>query len=650
MSGQGFFGKDKDRDRSSRDGSPSSSPSTSRPASKNWLPGKMAFLYSKRKPSLPLQSHYLSLPVGGAAAVTSPTGAGAGGMYMLHSEDLSMTEFAKLAGITIVQDEDDPTTYDSHIIGDEIHEHCRRGSSTTELIPLPGGLPGLDCGTSGSAGNTLDSDKNLTVGSNGSFGGGSLRKTQIWDPQFWSDPVRDGTMMTNTIAMVSSNNLLPSASTSSLPATSGSFATRPPVPALVGSSAPNSPKLKPQSSLPSSGPFYEASSSSAPTNIQTTAGTTSSILSPPVPVHQQRRRNSCSLVGLMPAAGSRTVATAATVEGSEIDHTRHPTSSGLVSLKRTDQQQLPRPPSKDAIQLSQDLSRRRSFTSLTAVALELEGDVGENGQVQDLLQAGGARGAVGGGRGALVTPSTATTTTTPYVFLEPSTPTTPTKTSQLAIPSAPSMSHTLAMHALHTPRSRSSVPGSGGGYSSRAGVSRTRSPSPSPLSRQIDLDSLESPQEEKCDPLDMLQRRERTNSSLTQLSPSPLMTPPPSASKGSRQCFTHGASEKIANPTVTAKGPGSVNKNLTPTHIDLLKAQQAQRRASLDEMGIQTNEADGEKKGLYLSPTSSSSTFSLAKEEKDAVLDSTEWAENPTLNPEDNVRVFQLFKVKFDVI
>ncbi|KAG0071956.1 hypothetical protein BGZ89_008789 [Linnemannia elongata] len=133
MSGQGFFGKGKD----SRDDSPSSSPSTSKPASKGWV-GRMAFLYSKRKPSLPLQSHYLSLPVGGTTAATSST-AGTGGMYMLHSEDLSVTEFAKLAGITIVQDEDDPTTYDSQIIGNEIHEHCRCGSSTTELTPPSSG-------------------------------------------------------------------------------------------------------------------------------------------------------------------------------------------------------------------------------------------------------------------------------------------------------------------------------------------------------------------------------------------------------------------------------------------------------------------------------------------------------------------------------
>ncbi|KAG0077388.1 hypothetical protein BGZ90_007258 [Linnemannia elongata] len=158
MSGQGFFGKGKD----SRDGSPSSSPSTSKPASKGWV-GRMAFLYSKRKHSLPLQSHYLSLPVGGTTAATSST-AGTGGMYMLHSEDLSVTEFAKLAGITIVQDEDDPTTYDSQIIGNEIHEHCRRGSSTTELTPpSSGGQLGPEYGTLGSAGNTLSSERNLTV-------------------------------------------------------------------------------------------------------------------------------------------------------------------------------------------------------------------------------------------------------------------------------------------------------------------------------------------------------------------------------------------------------------------------------------------------------------------------------------------------------
>lgn len=717
MSGQGFFSKDKDR--SSRDDSPSSSPSTSKLASKGWV-GRMAFLYSKRKPSLPLQSHYLSLPVGGAA-VTSPT-AGTGGMYM-HSEDLSVTEFAKLAGITIVQDEDDPTTYDSQIIGNEIHERCRRGSSTTELTPPPsGGLLGPEYGTLGSTGNTLNSERNLTVGSNGSFGGGSLRKTQIWDPQFWSDPVRDGVTTTSTNAMVSINKmLLPSASTSSLPITSGSSATRPPVPAPIGNSAPNSPRLKPQSSLPSSAPSYGAS----PSLSRLGPATTPSTLPPPVPAHQQRRRNSCSPTVLMPAAGSRVAETAIT--GPEIDRAQHLTSSGVLSLKRADQQQQqsPRPGSKDAIQLSQDLGRRRSFTSLTAVALELEGGSGESGQtdgVQDVLQAGGV--AVDGG------PTVASSM--PCLVLEPSTPTAPAKTSQLAVPPPPpSMSHTLAMHALHTPRSRGSVPGgSGGGHSSRTGVSRTRSPSPSPLSRQIDLGSLESPQEEKGDPLDRPQKRETTDSSLAQLSPLPLVSSPP-ASKSSRQCPAHGKSGKNATkPSMSTKGPGSANKHLTATatppaigpvvhhhqrgqsmplslsdqqstntqhhrppqartpppppsssassttasssrsnspspspspsgriftpgtkvgrftlvqerctkHVDLLKAQQAQRRASLGEMGLLPNGASGGKTEMYLSPTSSCSTSSLAE---DAVLDAAEWVENPMLKPEENVRVFQ---------
>lgn len=712
MSAQGFFGKDKDR--SSRDGSPSSSPSTSKLASKGWV-GRMAFLYSKRKPSLPLQSHYLSLPVGGTTAATSPT-AGTGGMYMLHSEDLSVSEFAKLAGITIVQDEDDPTTYDSQIIGNEVHEHCRRGSSTTELTPPPsGGLLGPEYGTLGSAGNMLNSERNLTVGSSESIGGGSLRKTQIWDPQFWSDPARDGAAMTST--MVSNNKmLLPSASTSSLPITSGSFATRPPALVPVGNSAPNSPRLKPQSSLPSSGSSYGAS----PSSSRLGPATTPSTLPPPVPANQQRRRNSCSPTVLMPAAGSRA---AATTTGSEIDRARHLTSSEVLSLKRADQQQqqLPRPGSKDAIQLSQDLGRRRSFTSLTAVALELDGGSSESGQVggvQDVLQAGGAT--VGGDPTA--------TTSTPCLVLEPSGPTTPAKSSQLAVPPPPpSMSHTLAMHALHTPRSRPG--GSGGGHSSRTGVSRTRSPSPSPLSRQIDLGSLESPQEEKCDPLDMPRRRERADSSLAQLSPPLLVTSPPPASKSSRQCLAHGKSEKNATkPSTTIKGSGSANKHLTATatppaigpvvhhhqrgqsmplslsdqqltntqhrrppqartpptpppssasstlasssrsnspspspsgrtftpgtkvgrftlvqerctkHVDLLKAQQAQRRASLGEVALLSNGTKEGTKGMYLSPTSSSSTSSLTE---DAVLDPTEWVDNPMLKPEENVRVFQ---------
>ncbi|KAH7043454.1 hypothetical protein BKA57DRAFT_469862 [Linnemannia elongata] len=288
------------------------------------------------------------------------------------------------------------------------------------------------------------------------------------------------------------------------------------------------------------------------------------------------------------------------------------------------------------------------------------------------------------------------------------------------------MSHTLAMHALHTPRSRGSVPGgSGGGHSSRTGVSRTRSPSPSPLSRQIDLHSLESPQEEKCDPLDMPRTRERSEDSLSQMSPPPLVAPPPPASNSSRQCFAHGKSGKYAtNPSTTTKGPGFVNNHLTATstptaiepvvhhhqrgqtmplslsdqqltntqhrrppqahtpppssasstsasssrsnspnlnlsgrtftpgtkvgrftlvqerctkHVDLLKEQHAQRRASLGEMGLQSNGTSGGKQGTYLSPTSSS-TSALTE---DAVLDPIKWVENPMLKPEENVRVFQ---------
>ncbi|KAG0029376.1 hypothetical protein BGZ81_003858 [Podila clonocystis] len=52
----------------------------------------------KKKRSM-LPSHYLSLPVGGSTS-------SANGLYMLHSEDLSVTEFAKLAGITILSEDD----------------------------------------------------------------------------------------------------------------------------------------------------------------------------------------------------------------------------------------------------------------------------------------------------------------------------------------------------------------------------------------------------------------------------------------------------------------------------------------------------------------------------------------------------------------
>ncbi|KAF9125620.1 hypothetical protein BGW39_007277 [Mortierella sp. 14UC] len=349
------------KDKESKSSSSSGSPSTSKLASKGWA-SKMAFLNPKRKPSLPLQSHYLSLPVGGTA--TSPTG-----MYMMHSEDLSVTEFAKLAGITILQEEDDPTTFEeSQVnIGDEVHVHRRGSSAELSVAAAAAGGCVLDCaapGTSGqSAGNTLTSDRNLTVGSNGSDRGGS-RKTNIWDPQFWADPVRDG---------ATSKLLLPSASTSSLPITSGSGLFAPqPFPAPIRNSAPNSPKLKPQSALPSSG---LSSGVSSPVPARTPTRSNAARLSPTAVATDssaalaQRRINSCSPPALIPAAGSK--------PGSEIDRARHCTSSG-VSLERVDQ--LPGPP-MDAIQLSQDLGRRRSFSSLTAVALEMES--GDSGQAGD---------------------------------------------------------------------------------------------------------------------------------------------------------------------------------------------------------------------------------------------------------------------------
>ncbi|KAK3823806.1 MAG: hypothetical protein J3R72DRAFT_458724 [Linnemannia gamsii] len=545
----------------------------------------------------------------------------------------------------------------------------------------------------GSAGNTVNSDRNLTVGSNGSDRGGS-RKTNIWDPQFWADPVSDG---------ATSKWLLPSTSTSSLPITCGSGLLAPRTGSvLVGSSAPNSPKLKPRSSLPTSG-LSSGALLSAPTCIQTTTGvarlgpTTTTTVTTTNGVPAQRRRNSCAPAVLMPAAGSRA--------GSEIDRARHCTSSG-VSLKKVDQ--LPRPP-MDTIQLPQDLGRRRSFSSLTAVALELEGgDSREAGSVSVLERGNGAQDSVQRGHvlGDLVT----VTTTTPYLHLEPSTPTTPTKATQFIVP-APSMSHTLAMHALHTPRSRGSV---SGGHSSRSGVSRTRSPSPSPLSRQIDIGSLESPQEEKSGFF------EGRDARVAYLSP-PL---PPPASRNSRHSFSHGnsgseranmhlsttvisapmphhpraqtlphslsdqqmnhtqralsrtpprppstsTSSTSINPPVTPSPPRSITPSPTSLstppspgrkfapgtkvgrftlvqerctkHVDLLKEQQAQRRASLGELTM--IRGSGNRGGsLASTPSSPSSSSLLAREDSAAVLDTAEWIENPMLKPDDNVRVFQ---------
>jgi len=110
-----------------------------------------------------------------------------------------------------------------------------------------------------------------------------------------------------------------------------------------------------------------------------------------------------------------------------------------------------------------------------------------------------------------------------------------------------SHAHSVALHALQAPRSRNSLGGTP--YRSRSNlrargphVVRTRSPSPSPLSRQIELsdsEGVDSPSEEKQD-FDLRQASSSTEADPMCLTPSgspAMMTPPASQSPFMNNCI-----------------------------------------------------------------------------------------------------------------
>ncbi|KAF8952086.1 hypothetical protein BGZ52_008048 [Haplosporangium bisporale] len=115
---------------------------------------------------------------------------------MLHSEDLSVTEFAKLAGITILSEDDTTDT--------RTQEEFANGSEGDGQ-----GLgPGLGPGPTFDSGDTVNSDRHPTFNSQASDSS-FHRKVNIWEPQFWTMPSRDGSTGAHTP--------LTSASTTSLP-------------------------------------------------------------------------------------------------------------------------------------------------------------------------------------------------------------------------------------------------------------------------------------------------------------------------------------------------------------------------------------------------------------------------------------------------
>ncbi|KAF9212923.1 hypothetical protein BGZ59_006141 [Podila verticillata] len=156
--------KSSGHERSDQAGSASSKNSSSK-----WgMSAKLAFMNLKKKRPMPLPSHYLSLPVGGSTSSAS-------GLYMLHSEDLSVTEFAKLAGITILSEDDTTDT--------RTQEEFANGSEGDGQ-----GLgPGLGPGPTFDSGDTVNSDRHPTFNSQASDSS-FHRKVNIWEPQFWTMP------------------------------------------------------------------------------------------------------------------------------------------------------------------------------------------------------------------------------------------------------------------------------------------------------------------------------------------------------------------------------------------------------------------------------------------------------------------------------
>ncbi|KAG0336576.1 hypothetical protein BG000_006442 [Podila horticola] len=121
---------------------------SSKTSSSKWgMSAKFAFINLKKKRSM-LPSHYLSLPVGGSTS-------SANGLYMLHSEDLSVTEFAKLAGITILSEDDTNTRAQEERANGG--EGDGQGQGQGQAGPGPGSV--FD------SGDTINSDRHLTFNS-----------------------------------------------------------------------------------------------------------------------------------------------------------------------------------------------------------------------------------------------------------------------------------------------------------------------------------------------------------------------------------------------------------------------------------------------------------------------------------------------------
>ncbi|KAF9370276.1 hypothetical protein CPB97_002880 [Podila verticillata] len=594
-------------ERSDQAGSTSSKNSSSK-----WgMSAKLAFMNLKKKQPTPLPGHYLSLPVGGSTS-------SANALYMLHSEDLSVTEFAKLAGITILSEDDTTDT--------RTQEEFANGSEGEG----PG--PAFD------SGDTVNSDRHPTfnsLASDSSF----HRKVNIWEPQFWTMPSRDGSTGTHTPLTSASTTSLPIQTAPSTPRSSerrNSYRSEAPT-ASPGSSRRTS--MTPSSSgvLSSSVPIR-----TPPSVTRTGYHDTTQTVGPSLQV----RRNSCS-PGLILSS-----------PGQDSDRSRPPSAS-----MRRDHAKA----SKEAAQ----------FSSLTAIAIELDSDHELETRAQrslalDMSETLSHNSILQNGHHPITVKTEASN-----ISLETSNP-----------PGIPGIlspqPRPVSSRSQSSPRMR----GHPSPFSSslRSGPStKTRSPSPSPLSRQIgasesirgdDRDkqeasvsiSREGQDQESQDPSrdrgvgeeegDGQGHRQHVDPEM----PTPLLhnrthSLPLLLSDPDHKPSSQGIDP--ARPNNSSPGrllvPGmkvgrfTLVQEMCTKHVDILKAQQEQLRVqrcgSLDsQMGGPSNS------DLYSSlKDDGSHTVSSSSSEgghgSEATGDSVSWS-NPMLRPEENVMVFQRKKAR----
>ncbi|CAO3572515.1 unnamed protein product [Mortierella alpina] len=539
--------------------------SSSKNAMKGWGAAaamKLGLMNLKKK--RPMPSHYLSLPVGGLPS----SSAGTNGVYMLHSEDLSVTEFAKLAGITIMPEEDDTVaTYEESLTNNEGNSDTAQNQISEPLRQCPGGpgISGCEAGVaggggggagaggaggskSGSAGNTLSSDRNLTLGSSASSNGSLRRtsKTNIWDPQFWTAPQArsEGSPSRATTSSLS----LPLQSVSrSVDAMASSPAEAMTIPGRSGSTA--TAEINPRREF----------SSSAPTHVFKDIYPFKSVPKCEDEVSFehgacQPRRHSSSPLGsqppLCPGSGSQAP---------------HPMSSSCSDASLQCMEQKPKP-SKESVQLPRELGRRRSFSSLTAIAIELDS---EHEMAHSGVQESSSHDQIPRLWTQQQSPSKAANNVLHSlpVLLEPSNPTHASSPGPIHIPQP--ASHTVAMHALQSSRNRSANAAGHHHSGLRSGPpnsSRTRSPSPSPLSHQIEMsdsDGVDSPPEDDDEEPDWPSARPHNGVRSGSLSASPLSTSPPPVSRNRAQSFMHGGVTGVTR----ARGSGlqSIIKQRPPS-------------------------------------------------------------------------------------